>query len=283
MSKSRKIRYRSKMHKKIPGVAICHPRYKSRKTNRCLSQDQIKKIASSVNTSIGRNDLAKHLGCSADDEICLLRKSGLSGGEKKEIEDSAFRPKMPGEWKENIRTWLSDYDIQQVMKQYEEAYPEFTFLEVAPIDFSAQDPNIKDHQKCIVDTFCKINLKESKAKGKTKIGAIFNLDPSYKGGSHWVGLFIDINKNEVNYFDSYGFHPPDEIKRLMKSLTLQNKNILLQYNQKKFQYKNSECGMFSMIFIISMLNGEDFKHFCKNPITDDEANSFRQFLYRGIS
>jgi hypothetical protein len=29
-----------------------------------------------------------------------------------------------------------------------------------------------------------------------------------------------------------------------------------------------------------MLNGETFQHFCRNPISDSEAQNFREFLYR---
>jgi len=273
---------RKKGHIKIPGVGLCHPKLKSRKSKTCLTNDQLSKIKESVNASdeAGRASLEARLGCRPGDEVCLLRKSGLSETEKKNIEKSAFRPKMPSDWNGDLSTWLSDDDIRIVMKQYEEAYPEFKFLEVVPIDFSAQDPYSKTEKKCIVETFCKVNFKELKAEGKTKIGAVFNLDPSYKGGSHWVALFINITKKEVNYFDSYGIKPPEQIARFMRNLTLQDKKLKLQFNSRRFQFKDSECGMYSMIFILSMLIGINFKYFCRHPISDAEAQKFRGFLYR---
>ena len=36
-------------------------------------------------------------------------------------------------------------------------------------------------------------------KGKTNIGIIFNLDPHYKQGSHWVAVFIKVRKKEIYY------------------------------------------------------------------------------------
>ena len=273
---------------KLPGVAICHPNHKSRKTKQCLSEEQLRKINDSVNdvTSDGRSSggklsqLENTLGCEKGDEVCLVRKSGLTQEEKKKLEESAFRPKMPHEWKSNMSTWLSDEDIRLVMKQYEEAYPEFKFLEVSPIDFSAPDPYKKDGHTCVVDSFCHLSLDELRKSGKTKIGAIFNLDPHYKGGSHWVGLFIDLDLHEINYFDSYGIAPPQQIARFMRSLTLQDKTLKLQSNGRRFQYKDSECGVYSMVFVLSMLTGQKFRTFVKHPISDDTVQEFRKFLFR---
>lgn len=268
---------------KIPGTEVCHPKHKSRKTKSCLSQESMSRIHRSsghTSKSGSRTELEVRLNCSTGDDVCLVEKSGLSPDDKKTIEKQSFRPKMPVEWTSDMSTWLSDEDIRQVMTQYEEAYPEFKFLEVAPIDFSAQDPYVKDKKKCIAESFCKVDFTALKAEGKKYLGAIFNLDPSYKGGSHWVAIFINIPKKEVNYFDSYGMSPPKQIAHFMKSLTLQEKSLKLQNSGRRFQYKGSECGMYSMIFILSMLNGENFRHFCRNPISDNEAQGFRNFLFR---
>jgi hypothetical protein len=44
-----------------------------------------------------------------------------------------------------------------------------------------------------------VDLKAERAAGKTVLGAVFNLDPHYKGGSHWVALAINLQKNMVYY------------------------------------------------------------------------------------
>jgi hypothetical protein len=165
------------------------------------------------------------------------------------------------------------------MSQYEKAYPEFRFLGVVPIDFSAADPYQKEVKKCLNNQFCQVNLKEEAKRGKYCLGAIFNLDPHYKGGSHWVGLFIDLRKNSIYYFDSYGMFPPKEIEHYMKYLTIQMPSLKLQSNGRRFQYSNSECGMYSMYFIIRMLEGESFKKFCKKRIPDDYMLKFRKVLF----
>ena len=45
---------------------------------------------------------------------------------------------------------------------------------------------------------------------------VFNLDPSYKPGSHWVAVYID-RKGRPEYFDSFGRPPPREIKDFLNT------------------------------------------------------------------
>ena len=43
---------------------------------------------------------------------------------------------------------------------------------------------------------------------------VFNLDPSYKPGVHWVAVYID-RRGLVEYFGSFGHPPPREIKNFL--------------------------------------------------------------------
>ena len=169
------------------------------------------------------------------------------------------------------------------MNQYQEAYPWFRFLGVFPIDFSAPDPYKQNEgPKCLYKETCDLNLKEEYAKGTRGIGMIFNLDPHFKGGSHWVSLYIDlhnIKKPFVGYFDSYGYKVPPLIARLMRSFKLQINTCKLGYNARKFQYGDSECGMFSMYFIVCMMCGISFKDFCKDSVNDDYMLQLRKILF----
>jgi hypothetical protein len=111
---------------------------------------------------------------------------------------------------------------------------------------------------------------------------VFNLDPHYKSGSHWVGLYINlknINEPFVGYFDSYGYKTPELIERLMKSFRLQISTCKLGYNARRFQYGHSECGMFSLYFIICMISGISFQDFCKDSVNDKFMLQLRQILF----
>ncbi len=187
---------------------------------------------------------------------------------------------MPSAWKKDPDMWLNSDDIQAVMKQYEKACPEFRFLGVVPIDFSAPDPYAQSSgPKCMNDQFCHVDVAAERAAGKKILGAIFNLDPHYKGGSHWVGLAIDLQRTKVYYFDSYGMPPPPQVARFMRYLTLQDKQFVLESNGRRFQYSDTECGMYSLYFLIRMIQGADFKKFVRNPIADKWMLKFRKVLF----
>jgi hypothetical protein len=277
-----------------PGPKTCSPIVgrKTRQAKSCLPPDVLKRVAdagggagrggySAINNTSGlKKQLANDLGCDAKDERCILERSALSLKEKKVLLETFFRPEMPEGWKKDPDMWLNSDDIAKVMKQYEKAYaPEFRFLGVVPSDFSSPDPYEKGSKKCMNDQFCHINLEEEKAKGRRILGAVFNLDPHDKSGSHWVAFAVDLKRRCAYYFDSYGMAPPPQVARLMRHLTLQDPGLRLQQNGRRFQYSDTECGMYSMYFIIRMLAGESFKKFCRNPIADKYMLEFRKVLF----
>ena len=127
------------------------------------------------------------------------------------------------------------------------------------------------------------------------IGIVFNLDPHYKSGSHWVGLFLNVSNTEkgiVAFYDSYGMEPTKEVINLMSKFIIQgyesdiDENIDIEplYNPIQHQHENSECGVYSINFIVSMLknngNKENFAEICKNIIRDKDMNKFRDFYFR---
>ncbi len=259
----------------------CNPKTKSRK-NTCLPTNVYNQISKSTGTNNVSNTFNK-LGCGVGAEHCLLDKASLNDDTKKQLRKQYLRPRYPKAWLNDPDMWLDNYNIAAVMKQYQEAIPRFKFLGVFPIDFSAPNPYVKsDKPVCLYNELCSINLKKEYSKGVRDIGVIFNLDPHFKGGSHWVAMYInikDINKPSCSYFDSYGYKTPPLIARLMKSLRLQNPNIDLGFNARRFQYGGSECGMFSMYFLICMLYGIPFKEFCKDSVDDKMMLELRQILF----
>ena len=223
------------------------------------------------------------MGCPEKGDHCLLDKLNIPEDKKKELRNHYLRPRRPKEWLKKPDMWLDNYNIQHVMKQYEEAYSWFHFLGVFPIDFSAPDPYHKTEKpKCLNQELCNLNLHEEYQRGIRGIGIVFNLDPHYKGGSHWVALYINltsIKKPIVGFFDSYGYKTPPMIARFMRSLQLQVKECELGYNARRFQYGGSECGMFSLYFLICMIHGISFNEFCKDALHDRSMLELRSILF----
>ena len=254
----------------IKDIGTCHP--KMRKTGKCLPKAVRAKLQSVA------------AECH-DGEHCMLDKTtAIDNNQKETLRKTYLRPRYPKEWFNDEDQWLDNFQIAAVMKQYEEAFPWFRFMGALPIDFSAPDPYQKNWgpARCMHPEICSLSLRHEYEKGKRAIGFIFNLDPHFKGGSHWVALYIDIhdlNKPVVGYSDSYGYKPPRLIARLMKSLKLQAPAITLAFNARRFQKSSTECGMYSLYFIICMLHGIPFAQFCKDSVPDVFMLELRKVLF----
>jgi hypothetical protein len=268
-----------------PGPKVCHPKLKAKNGN-CLEESQLSELSKAYGAPPGlrgdalRSWLTRKTRCKS--ERCWLEKAPIDSSKKRQTIKTYFRPTMPDSWLSDPDQWLDSNNIAEVMKQYEEVYPEFKFYGTNPIDFAAPDPYdpaAAAQNKCLEDKICKLNLKELLSQGKTKLGFVYNLDPSNKSGSHWIASFTDIPAHRTYYFDSYGMKPPPQIARFMRSLTLQDPQMKLGYNARRFQFGDSECGMYCLYFLIRMLAGDNFKQFCRRAPRDPEMLLLRHWIF----
>jgi hypothetical protein len=292
-------------------LSRCHPKYDgtsvgTRPGGSCIPEPLRKKVYNAKT----RRACVKASASGNTAERCLLKHTTeLAEEEKQKILKEHFRPAMPSEWSADPDMWLASTDIEAVMRQYEEAVPSFKFLGVVPIDFSAPDPYEEEKdpynihkvagqnssietqggatsvstggkkQKCLANEFCTVDLKREKAKGIRTIGAVFNLDPHDKNGSHWVACCILLDTKAIYYFDSYGLPPPPQVSRFMRSFILQDAGLTLKYNGRRFQFGNSECGMYCMYFLICMINRVLFKTFVRHTVPDKYMLELRHVLF----
>ena len=190
----------------------------------------------------------------------------MSEKDKEFLQTSVFRPVGPqGQFQ-----WLSTIDINKTLSQYENKYPYFVFLGAVPIDFNELD----------YYPFQKMNFNDFKKEGKNKLGVIFNLDEHYKGGSHWVSLFTDLEKGQVYFSDSYGRKPEKRITNFMDRIkdyfkTSNINNVDIRHNPTQHQKGNSECGVYSINFLLRLLKGKTFDHLTKKRLTDEKVNKCR--------
>jgi hypothetical protein len=193
------------------------------------------------------------------------------------------RPKAPQSWMVNPTEWLSSIDIENVEKQYMKLFKKYKFLGCIPIDFDLKSKS----GKCLVNFLCSLKIKDLISQGFYQYGVVFNTDKHDGPGQHWFALYCDIRPEleygRVTYFDSYANKPESEIKVLMSrwktevdSLNLFKKPLELSRNTTKHQFKDSECGMYSLYF----------HHCClleipmDERIPDDVMNKFRQLLFK---
>lgn len=238
------------------------------------------KIKFDINKSKNQSDYKKYLveeleqRLGKDQRKWIDKKiiSKLKKEEQYELKKRTFAPKGPqGTWE-----WLNTLHIEEVMSQYEDVYPNFKFLGAVPIDFYNLDQL----------GINKMNFARLREKGKAKIGIVFNLDEHWKSGSHWVSAFFDLKKGKLYFFDSYGSEPDDRVTEFMQRVGTQLYKEFgitpqLMYNRTRHQYGSSECGVYSISFILQLLKGKKFEDISTNPIPDDDVSACRKVYFVG--
>jgi len=232
-----------------------------------------------------------------DDQLCWMKQKFVRALRDAEINNYTFLPKLS----QKKFDWLSTTNIVEKMDQYEIKYKDFKFVGCVPMDFD-QLPHYGIR---------KMNYDELYNAGIRRLGYVFNLDYSTGRGTHWVSMFVNLKHNQIYYFDSCARPPTSEVKALvnriatwcyhrniLKKKTMledssidepfmgKQKNLIekvienIKYNTIQHQRKNSECGVYSINFIIRMLNGEKFEDICKNITDDDNMNKCRPIYFR---
>ena len=215
-----------------------------------------------------------------NNEFCWMETEFTKNKLNKRLLKQRFAPFHPRHWNIDKNAWLSSTDIIKVMKGYEDNYTNFNFIGPSPIDF---DNKLSD-KLCVYNELCNFNLEKFIKKNINKIGFIFNTDPHYKSGSHWIALYLDTKKNILFFFDSNGDIIPQQVKKLSNRILDQSKtlNLNLKYDDNykvNHQKSNTECGMYCLYFIITLLKDQyNTEHFKKKIIKDDLMESYRNIL-----
>lgn len=261
----------------------------------CFNRNQLLKIVHEYNKKYPNNKIVGYSNASKQQlwnmindklnstcngtEWCWLDQDFLSNSSEKYSLEAQFKPRGPN----GQNDWLSTSNISNAMRMYETLYRgTFKFFGPVPIDFDALFSEIKN-----------ISITKLYNRGVNKIGFVFNLDPSTKGGSHWVAMYIDIEGGSVYYFDSYATSmgcPPKQIvvlkDRIMEGLKKLHMSLgtgikpVYEYNKIRFQYGNSECGVYSMYFILQMARGRTFEDVTTAILLDEEIQKFRSVYFR---
>ena len=226
------------------------------------------------------HELKMRLDCK--DERCWIKEID-DPNLRTQIKNQLFAPEHPPEWLHNENEWLSNDDIDAIMKQYEEKYKTFEYLATSPIDFNFIVD--KSSNTCYEETLCKFDLKTLMAAGKHKFAAVFNLDKHDQSGSHWISLFINAHKNIIMFFDSANGNIPTQIAQFIKTVKQQGLDNGIQFkflrNHKQHQRGNTECGVYSIHFIIEMLNNADraIELFLNGYIPDNKIEKYRKIYF----
>ena len=195
------------------------------------------------------------------------------------LKKSIFRPEGPDKQFE----WMDSVRMKIVMKQYEDLYHKFKFLSCVPLDFE----NFPSVYK-----LTNIDYEKLENEGKTRFGIIINSDRHTGGGQHWFMMFYDLEKGEIYFIDSCA-NPParygkeidifvNGIKNYLISKGFKEDEIVYKYNKIQHQYKNTECGVYSMYYILQFLKKKTFKEITENILSDDDVNEYRLIFFSNM-
>ena len=282
---------------------------KTYKDGSCFSLKSLKKIAENYNLKNPNNkinitdnkvelvkNLEQKLNNKCNEQTCWLRMDFVKALDDEEILKNTFRPEGPA----NKYDWLSTTDIDKVVEQYQQKHKDFLFLGAVPADFEDLPIlGVKD-----------LDFDELKKNNKNKIGMVINLDEHNKSGSHWVALYTDLNKGQIYYFDSFAKKPSKRTRKFINKILkylyknkynkdikindiiqpLKNKTTSkivndvqkfdIKYNTIQHQFNNSECGVYSINFVVRLVGGETFEDVTKNITKDEKMNECRGVYFR---
>jgi hypothetical protein len=212
----------------------------------------------------------------------------------KSIETNELKPSQPIEWISNKTEWLSNFDIEKVMVQYEKDKTfHYKFHGVFTVDFGLKN---KDGT-CKYYKNCEINMKDIITSDKKYFGFITNLCKYDEPGTHWTSSFFILDPDHDNYGGYYYDSVKRPIPKLLKPVFIDIQNQMNKiYPKKKFnihisnvphQKSNTECGVFSIAFQTRWLillrknkttQFRDIINFSK--LNDDVMKMLRNKFYR---
>lgn len=266
-------------------MSYCAPGKGDGKT--CYSYDQLKKIATAlnsrtgikINTSLPKlalwNKIRESMASECSTEYCWIDKDFIRKSRDVNLLMNTFRPKRPfGKYQ-----WLTTSNIHDVMKQYEQMYADFVFFGPVPIDFTEVMPEV-----------AQVNVSRLYNQGIRRLGFVFNTDPSDKPGKHWISMFVSLEKANpyIGFFDSFAICPPPQsVQRLINYINGFSQKLYsipnafkIECNMVRHQQANSECGVYSIYFIAESLKGKSFEQISGNIVLDEQMNQHRGEYFR---
>lgn len=204
-------------------------------------------------------------------ESCLYTKTNIQKILPDELK-TRFNEKGP--W--NNTKWLDNLNIDDTINKWMTAkFPKHKHLEFSMIDFKKQ----RNH-------LASIKWGET-CKKYDSLSCVLNTDKTGQPGQHWISIFCDLQSptKTVEYFDSAGANPPKEITDFLiesvdkieesKAGPVQSYNI----TNMEHQMKNTECGVYSIFFILCRKHGVPRSFFEKTRVPDSDMEKFREILF----
>jgi hypothetical protein len=253
----------------------------------------VKKLLPSINNLQSRviNTAADILGCSS--ESCVITHPSI----KKFIKNT--QPITQKEYNKNLEErfklsgprnslkLLSNYDIDGTLKKWQKIFPDFYHCPFAMMDFVKTNAHLE-----------MVSIPRLIEQGKyKKFACVVNTDVSTGPGKHWVVIFVyhphDKPDEEwtIEYFNSAGKPPTKpiiawqektkkELRDYKQAIHKNTKVKTIAVTDVIHQESRSECGLYTLYYVRSRLDGVPYTFFENNIVPDSAMTAFRKHIFR---
>jgi len=282
----------------IQGGAIPEAKLKA---TECLFEDN--KICTSINgINIMKNflnDLNYDTSELTNAEVVDLLKKELNVTSESNIWDHIRFKKYAGVSKSNFilknyfkppgpadsTALLDNYNIDNTLEQWSHNSQslfgrKLYYIPFQMIDFAKMNTELSQ-----------IDLGEVINDGYDCLCVVLNTDISSGKGKHWFCLFCDFKHKDgdpytIEYFNSSGNPPRTEVEIWMQKAVYDLKKkyskkcIIIRSASRRLQYSQTECGVWSLMYIKSRLQGHNYNWFYKTDANDNDMIKLRKHLFR---
>ena len=234
------------------------------------------------------------------DEIIELVKQDLGVDSEKEIyEHTEFKKIMGGdlsnkilktifklEGPANTVELLSNFDIDGTLDQWMRLSPEIYNKKCYHITYKMIDFKHTGKDLYYLD------IKELMDNGYKCFYCVLNTDISSGRGKHWFCVFGDLEHEGteedpviIEYFNSSGFPPRREMVdwfNYIEAEMYKGHRLVVEHKivvKNRLQYSRTECGVWSLAYILNRLRGRPTNWFESQNIDDQEMYKCRQYIF----
>lgn len=133
----------------------------------------------------------------------------------------------------------------------------------------------------------RVDLKNLIDQGYDCFGVVLNTDVSTGRGKHWFCIYGELSPEKVTieFFNSSGRPPMDPVREWIEKTAIKLRKDGIEVDEvravdKQLQKSNTECGMWSLMYILLRLKGKPSSWFFDARANDKEMIALRKYIFR---
>jgi Asfivirus cysteine protease S273R len=202
--------------------------------------------------------------------------------EVQKVLDENFKGKQPDVLLDNFN--IDEY-LEKLAKNSKELFgKKFYHIPFQMIDFQR-----------VGSELARVSVPDLIKGGFDSFGCVLNTDVSSGGGKHWFCVYGDLEHSgkekdpyRIEFFNSSGNPAVREVNLWLENTCADIMKTVGGYAEsvraapRKLQWSKTECGMWSLVYIKSRLEGNPSDYYYKTKANDKDMIQLRNYLFREI-